>query len=117
MIVTASHDLSVRRRDDGPDRNLSRGHWRSRLLHGLFHQFVVHFRMLNYPAMKSLRGLLLALLLFPLPGWAQGVRMSADFLPLEVGRSWTYDVTNETGQKVGQIGFEVEEYTIVSGAS
>jgi intracellular proteinase inhibitor BsuPI len=73
--------------------------------------------MLNYPAMKSLRGLLLTLLFFPLPGWAQGVRMSADFLPLEVGKSWIYDVTNEAGQKVGQIGFEVEEYTIVSGAS
>ena len=43
--------------------------------------------------------------------------MSADFLPLEVGKSWIYDVTNEAGQKMGQIGFEVEEYTIVSGAS
>ena len=43
--------------------------------------------------------------------------MSADFLPLEVGKSWTYDVMNDAGQKMGQIGFEVEEYTIVSGAS
>lgn len=67
--------------------------------------------------MKSLRGLLLAVLLFPLPGWAQGVRMSADFLPLEVGKRWSYDVTNESGQKLGQIEFAVEEYTIVEGTS
>jgi len=67
--------------------------------------------------MKSLRGLILAVLLFPLPGWAQGVRMSADFLPLEVGKRWIYDVTNEAGQKIGQIDFGVEEYTIVEGTS
>jgi Intracellular proteinase inhibitor len=73
--------------------------------------------MLNYSAMKSLRGLVFALFLFPLPGFAQGVRMTADFLPLDVGRSWTYDVTDQAGQKVGQIAFAVEEYTIVSGTS
>jgi len=73
--------------------------------------------MLNYSAMKSLRGLVFALLLFPLPGLAQGVRMTADFLPLDVGKSWTYDVTDQAGQKVGQIAFAVEEYTIVSGTS
>jgi len=67
--------------------------------------------------MNSLRGLILAVLLFPLPGWAQGVRMSADFLPLEVGKRWTYDVTNEAGQEIGQIAFAVEEYTIVEGTS
>ena len=73
--------------------------------------------MLNYPTMKSLRGLAFALLLFPLPGLAQGVRMSADFLPLEVGRSWTYNVTDAAGQTIGQIAFAVEEYTIISGTS
>jgi Intracellular proteinase inhibitor len=73
--------------------------------------------MLNYSAMNSLRGLVFALLLFPLTGFAQGVRMTADFLPLDVGRSWTYDVTDQAGQKVGQIAFAVEEYTIVSGTS
>jgi hypothetical protein len=73
--------------------------------------------MLNYRAMKSLRGLLLALLLFPLPALAQGVRMSADFFPLDVGKRWTYDLTDEAGRKVGQIAFGVEEYTIVAGTS
>jgi Intracellular proteinase inhibitor len=67
--------------------------------------------------MKSLRCLIFAVLLLPLPCWAQGVRMSADFLPLEVGKHWTYDVTNVAGQKVGQIAFAVEEYTIVEGTS
>ena len=43
--------------------------------------------------------------------------MSADFLPLEVGNRWVYDVTNEAGEKAGQIEFSVEEYTIVSGTS
>jgi hypothetical protein len=56
-------------------------------------------------------------MLLPVPGWGQGVRMSADFLPLEVGRRWTYDVTNEAGNKLGQISFAVEDYTIVAGAS
>jgi hypothetical protein len=73
--------------------------------------------MLNYPTMKSLSGLAFALLLFPLPGLAQGVRMSADFLPLEVGKSWTYNLTDPAGQTIGQISFEVEEYTIISGTS
>ena len=67
--------------------------------------------------MKSLRGLALALLLFPLPGLAQGVRMSADFLPLDVGKRWTYDLTDAAGQAIGQIAFAVEEYTIISGTS
>jgi Intracellular proteinase inhibitor len=73
--------------------------------------------MLNYSAMNSLRGLIFALLVLPLPGLAQGVRMSADFLPLEVGKRWTYDVTNQAGQAVDQIVFAVEEHTIVAGIS
>jgi hypothetical protein len=73
--------------------------------------------MLNYPAMNSLRGLVLALLLFPLQGLGQGVRMSADFLPLDVGKTWTYELTNPSGQKVGQIAYAVEDYTIVEGTS
>jgi hypothetical protein len=60
---------------------------------------------------------LAALLLLPVAALAQGVRMSADFFPLDVGKRWTYEVTNETGQKVGELSFAVEEYTIVSGVS
>jgi len=69
--------------------------------------------------MKSLRRLVLvlALSLYPWSGFAQGVRMPADFLPLDVGTRWTYDLTNEAGQKVGQLAFGVEEYTIVQGTS
>jgi hypothetical protein len=48
---------------------------------------------------------------------AQGVRMPPEFLPLEVGKRWTYDLSTEAGQKTGQVAFVVEEYTIVSGTS
>lgn len=76
--------------------------------------------MLNYPAMKPLRSLvlgLIALSLFPLCGFAQGVRIPADFLPLDVGTRWMYELTNEAGTKSGQINFAIEEYTIVGGTS
>lgn len=46
-----------------------------------------------------------------------GVRMSADFLPLEVGNRWVYDVFNEAGQKIGNLEFAVQEYKIVGGRS
>ena len=46
-----------------------------------------------------------------------GVRMSADFLPLEVGNRWVYDVLSETGEKVGDLDFMVQEHRIVSGRS
>jgi hypothetical protein len=67
--------------------------------------------------MKLLPVLVCLVLWFPLPGSGQGIRMSADFLPLEVGNRWVYDVTNEAGAKDGQIEFAVEDYTIVSGVS
>src|SRR6185295_4440211 len=44
-------------------------------------------------------------------------RMSADFLPLEVGNRWVYDVFNEGGQKTGALEFAVQEYRIVEGRS
>src|SRR5262245_50486316 len=57
-------------------------------------------------------------LLMPAALLAQpGVRMSADFLPLEVGNRWVYDVFNEAGEKVGNLEFAVQEYRIVSGRS
>src|SRR5262245_46418221 len=58
------------------------------------------------------------LLVAPVSLWAQpGVRMSADFLPLEVGNRWVYDVLNESGQKIGDLDFAVQEYTIQRGHS
>jgi len=47
----------------------------------------------------------------------QGVRMTEDFLPLEAGNQWIYDITSESGQKIGQTEFSVGERTIVSGRS
>ena len=68
--------------------------------------------------MKSLCKIALFLFVVPASLLAQpGVRMSADFLPLEVGNRWVYDVVNEAGQKTGSIEFAVQEYRIVGGRS
>src|SRR4029077_7077680 len=68
--------------------------------------------------MKS--ALKLGILFFVLPSalLAQaGVRMSADFLPLEVGNRWLYDVFNEGGQKISALDFAVQDRRIVEGRS
>src|SRR5262245_16509272 len=98
LIKAAPDDCAIRSNDHCTNRNLSGSQCATSFLYRLPHEFLVHFRMLNYSAMKSLRGLVFALLLLPVPGLAQGVRMSADFLPLEVGKRWTYEVTNQAGQ-------------------
>ena len=68
--------------------------------------------------MKLISKLVFVLLLAPLSLSAQpGVRMSADFLPLEVGNRWAYDVFDEAGQKVGNLEFGVQDYQIVGGRS
>src|SRR5207244_6948953 len=57
-------------------------------------------------------------LLLPASLFAQpGVIMSADFLPLEVGNRWVYDLLSDNGQKVGGLDFAVQEYRIVGGRS
>jgi hypothetical protein len=48
---------------------------------------------------------------------AQGVRMSADFLPLSVGNRWVYDIVNQDGKKLTEVDFSVREHTIVKGRS
>src|SRR5688572_7125781 len=67
--------------------------------------------------MKLLPGLAVIFLLAAGPAFAQGVRMSADFLPLAVGNRWFYDVTNEQGQPLGQIDFAVQQHSIIAGRS
>src|SRR5436309_15875270 len=68
--------------------------------------------------MKLLSRLAFLLLLMPVSLLAQpGVRLSADFLPLEVGNRWVYDLLSQDGQKVGSLDFAVEEYRIVGGRS
>jgi hypothetical protein len=47
----------------------------------------------------------------------QGVKMTEDFLPLTAGNHWVYDVSNEAGQKIGQVEFSVNDRRIVSGRS
>ena len=49
--------------------------------------------------------------------FAQGVRMSADFLPLEVGNRWVYDIASEGGQKIGSVDFGIKEHRIIDGKS
>ena len=68
--------------------------------------------------MKLALKLGILLLVLPVALAAQpGVRMSADFLPLEVGNRWVYDVFNEGGQKIGAIDFLVQDRRIVDGRS
>jgi Intracellular proteinase inhibitor len=68
--------------------------------------------------MRLLSKLAFLLFLSPLSALAQpGVRMSSDFLPLEVGNRWVYDVFNEGGQKTGTLEFAVQDYRIVGGRS
>src|SRR5215831_13892035 len=68
--------------------------------------------------MKSVSKLALLLMFLPATLFAQpGVRMSADFLPLEVGNRWIYDIFNEGGEKIGNLEFGVQEYRIVGGRS
>src|SRR5437016_10498810 len=68
--------------------------------------------------MKMFSKVAFVLLLLPSVLAAQpGVRMSADFIPLEVGNRWVYDVFNEGGQKTGALEFAVQDYRIVGGRS
>ena len=68
--------------------------------------------------MKILPKVCILFLLLPAPLCAQpGVRMSADFLPLEVGNRWVYDLLNEDGHKLGALDFAIQEYRIVGGRS
>src|SRR5947207_8096642 len=68
--------------------------------------------------MKIVPKVCILFLLLPASLFAQpGVKMSADFLPLEVGNRWVYDVFNESGQKTGSMEFGVQEYRIISGRS
>ena len=62
---------------------------------------------------------LIAVLLSVAPAalFGQGVRMSADFIPLEVGNRWVYEVVNEDGRKIGDLDFSVQQYTIIRGRS
>jgi hypothetical protein len=57
------------------------------------------------------------LCLMPVALFGQGVRMSADFLPLEVGNQWVYDIVNEAGQKIGSVDFAIKEHRIIGGRS
>ena len=69
-------------------------------------------------AMRLLSKLAILLFVMPVSVLAQpGVRMSADFLPLEVGNRWTYDLFNEGGQKTGTLEFAVQDHRIVGGRS
>jgi len=68
--------------------------------------------------MKLVSRLMLLFFLAPAALLAQpGVRMSSDFLPLEVGNRWVYDVFNEAGTKIGALELAVQEHRIVGGRS
>jgi len=55
--------------------------------------------------------------LIPALGYGQGIRMSPDFLPLEAGNLWRYEVADAGGQITGRFEMEILEHRIVEGAS
>lgn len=67
--------------------------------------------------MKWFPSLVFLVLIAPASLLAQGVRMSADFLPLAVGNRWVYNIVNEDGRKLSDMEFSVTEHTIVNGKS
>src|SRR5262245_2244221 len=67
--------------------------------------------------LRSLLFLVLLLLLAASATFAQGVRMSADFMPLSVGNHWVYEIVNTEGRKINEVDFAVREHTIVKGRS
>ena len=52
-----------------------------------------------------------------IPGFGQGVRMSPDFLPLDVGNRWEYTIVDPEGRTLDSFDMEVSDYTIVDGTS
>jgi len=67
--------------------------------------------------MKWFRSVVFMLAIAPATLLGQGVRMSADFLPLSVGNRWIYNVVNEDGRKLNDLEFSVGEHTIVNRRS
>ncbi len=61
--------------------------------------------------------LMVTLLVFAAPLSAQGIRMTPDFLPLEVGNVWRYAVTDPDGATLDEFTMEIRQHTIVEGKS
>jgi hypothetical protein len=55
--------------------------------------------------------------LLPALALGQGIRMAPDFLPLDVGNLWRYDVVDEEGNQAGTLEFRIDEFSIVDGTS
>ena len=47
----------------------------------------------------------------------QGIRMSSDFLPLQVGNFWRYEVIDSTGPSEEDFTMEIRQHAIVEGKS
>ena len=43
--------------------------------------------------------------------------MSPDFLPLEVGNLWTYEISDESGRVIDRMQIEILDHRIVEGLS
>ena len=49
--------------------------------------------------------------------FAQGIRMSPDFLPLDVGNLWRYEIQDSAGAVIDDFEIEILQHTIVDGRS
>lgn len=57
------------------------------------------------------------LLAVPCLTLGQGIRMSPDFIPLEVGNIWRYVILDAAGQTIDDFEVEISQHAIVDGAS
>ena len=53
----------------------------------------------------------------PVAGYAQGIPMSPDFLPLDAGNLWRYEIADDAGRVLGRFEVEILEHRIVEGVS
>ncbi len=64
-----------------------------------------------------LPAIMILTLLLPMTATAQGIRMAPDFLPLDVGNLWRYNILDPEGVAVGSLEFGISDYSIVDGYS
>ena len=68
-------------------------------------------------ALRVLGSSITAAAVWAAPGAGQGIRMAPEFLPLDVGNLWRYNVVDDAGEQVGTLEYRITEFSIVDGAS
>ena len=123
-IVPVSDDSALQD-NNGTDRNFSVLPGVPGKLESKIHEIDVvrlivlaHSAALNYKQMsRFLIVSISALLGLPSLAFGQGIRMSPDFLPLDVGNRWEYQIQDSEGRVLDTFDMEISDYTIIEGTS